>query len=418
MEAAGPSETVLIIVRHGERLDEADRAAWHRIRTRENWSDAPLTKTGWNQASQAGRDIRRKLQGFGLQPDCIYASPTSRTLSTAAALARELVVNSVTPAYALNCCAAARRRGVRSFPQTEPGEETMAGVAVAAWPPLGDADSIDQDLAKGRGFVRPVCELASSHSPGDVIVLVTHREGIWELAKSLRQRPTTKYCSQDYLSYSHDTGKLGEWVPPKAAAAAAAAAALPARRLPDARDASRDASEPGASDAFELALAAGRTGVSILAPSDGSPVLLLHTPGVPDLYSDGGPLPPGERVELLSGTNTSEGEGGGAFVLVRRSSGAEGWLSVEHAQLDAVLGRPAAARAPPSSRSSAAPALSGTRRAAERPSSGNRSAAAGPGSRPLAARPPSGNTPVAANASSRGSAPQQGQGARRWRRTP
>ena len=42
----GPEITYVILVRHGERLDEADREAWRRLRTHDTQYDPPLTSTG------------------------------------------------------------------------------------------------------------------------------------------------------------------------------------------------------------------------------------------------------------------------------------------------------------------------------------------------------------------------------------
>ena len=43
----GRRPTLIVLVRHGERLDEADRYAWQKMRSHETQYDAPLTKTGW-----------------------------------------------------------------------------------------------------------------------------------------------------------------------------------------------------------------------------------------------------------------------------------------------------------------------------------------------------------------------------------
>lgn len=42
----GRKATLVVLVRHGERLDEADRFAWQQMRTHETQYDPPLTKTG------------------------------------------------------------------------------------------------------------------------------------------------------------------------------------------------------------------------------------------------------------------------------------------------------------------------------------------------------------------------------------
>lgn len=42
----GRKPTFIVLVRHGERLDEVDRYAWQQMRTHDNQYDPPLTKTG------------------------------------------------------------------------------------------------------------------------------------------------------------------------------------------------------------------------------------------------------------------------------------------------------------------------------------------------------------------------------------
>ena len=44
----------IIVVRHGERIDEVDILGWEKIRTEETTDDPPLTEAGWQQAAQAG----------------------------------------------------------------------------------------------------------------------------------------------------------------------------------------------------------------------------------------------------------------------------------------------------------------------------------------------------------------------------
>ena len=55
----------------------------------------------------------------------IYSSPTARTLGTAAAMAQEVGVSRVLPAYGLNCCAAAKMTGE----DVDPTEGMKGGIS-------------------------------------------------------------------------------------------------------------------------------------------------------------------------------------------------------------------------------------------------------------------------------------------------
>ena len=59
---SGPRHRVLVLVRHGERLDVADRTAWHAIRTRENEKDLPHTDEGKRQARQARAFLKQFMR--------------------------------------------------------------------------------------------------------------------------------------------------------------------------------------------------------------------------------------------------------------------------------------------------------------------------------------------------------------------
>ena len=244
----GREVTYVILVRHGERLDEADREAWKRLRTHDTQYDPPLTAAGrgtisemlacrqqcfclaagcfsmemhvlcqvttrgWKQSSCAGKQILQDLKRTSTPVACIYSSPTSRTMSTAAAIASQLGTSEVTPAYGLNCCAAAKKVGVSSrYFARPPDDATMKRIAVARWPPVGDVEAVGRRNRSRTGFVETVRELASAHASGEAVVMVSHREGIWEVLEHLHKSPTGKYCSTHYLKYHHDTQHIQLW---------------------------------------------------------------------------------------------------------------------------------------------------------------------------------------------------------------
>ena len=73
-----------VVVRHGERLDEADSGAWRRLRTGATRNDPPLTERGHEQARGAGAQVARLLADLvGEAPVAVYSSPTARTMYAA-----------------------------------------------------------------------------------------------------------------------------------------------------------------------------------------------------------------------------------------------------------------------------------------------------------------------------------------------
>lgn len=71
-----------------------------------------MQSSGYKQSTHAGKKILQQLERFVLPPVvAIYSSPTARTMGTAAAIAKEVGLSQVLPAYGLNCCAAAKMTG-------------------------------------------------------------------------------------------------------------------------------------------------------------------------------------------------------------------------------------------------------------------------------------------------------------------
>lgn len=328
----------IAVVRHGERLDEVNRDKWRRMRTKDNAHDPPLTAAGWEQGLTAGRAVAAAIagdRGKEPQPVTLYSSPTARTLATAAAMAPDLQVESIVPAYALNCCAAAKDLGVaRAFPSEPPAPEALGGVPLACWPPRGDPDAVDGRVREDRGgFVQAVSELAAGHAAGEVVVMVTHREGIWELQNHARERMGAKYCSVHYYAYDLHGGALSCWrpTPPEPGHARAQPGRSPARLKQGAgsalRSGSRGSGTKSSASSTELA-ALLQHGAGRIAVGAAGGVRLWRTPGVADVWVGPEALPPGEELELLSGPQSSEGPEGELFVFVGRASGERGWLRV------------------------------------------------------------------------------------------
>jgi len=297
--------------------------------------DAPLTEEGWAQAQGAAKEIYTTLL-TSFQPTgdrLVYSSPTSRTLSTAASLATELDIDQITPAFALNSCAAAQSHGVGHDCFSYANAEAKLGkVKLACWPPVGDPKQVNTLMTKtGQGgFCKLVADLAAKHKPGSLLFLVTHREGIWDLQRHVQVKTgPSRYCSVDYLAYDHDRKALTTWM--------SEAGGAEGRR--------KNGSFHDAQMAPKAAVRAGKVprGLStntvvnsklteVLASGDGKietvrSVKLWRTPGVRDLWVEGGETDSQEALDLLSSPQPSE-NGEGNFVLVRRASGVEGWIKV------------------------------------------------------------------------------------------
>ena len=82
---------------------------------------------------------------------------------------------------------------------------------MSCWPPVGDVEQVGRRNRSPDGFVETVKELASAHPSGEAVVMVSHREGIWEVLSHLHKPPTGKYCSTHYLQYDHVSKKISLW---------------------------------------------------------------------------------------------------------------------------------------------------------------------------------------------------------------
>lgn len=335
---------LVVLVRHGERLDEADPTEWRRIRTEETRNDPPLTHTGIAQSRGAGEKLAELLRSDGLSEGVlgtVYCSPTQRTTDTAVQVAQQLHALEITPHHALNCCAAAKRYGVENVIGVRPRPESLHGLRLACWPPAGEVDVVNHRHRMQNGFVESCTELAASAAslagasgmPCLPVVLVTHREAIWELqdaaaytaqAQGLQYQPGRQaYCSVEGFDIDPQTGTVSPhfWGASATEAATAAGGATPTR------------SAPGT---LAEVLEAGRGQVLFHRPQgDGlQSTLLWITPGVRGQWVPGAHIPDGEVVELLSTPQRSEGEGD--FCRIRRAGAAgghEGWAKLKNIHL-------------------------------------------------------------------------------------
>eukprot|EP01062_Namystynia_karyoxenos_P084488 TRINITY_DN9953_c0_g1_i1.p2 TRINITY_DN9953_c0_g1~~TRINITY_DN9953_c0_g1_i1.p2 ORF type:complete len:353 (+),score=101.27 TRINITY_DN9953_c0_g1_i1:85-1143(+) len=315
--SAGDGNVWVVVVRHGERLDEADKPKWRSIRTEETRSDPPLTRSGWGQGLAAGEEVAAELKArLGAHPrPTLYSSNTVRTLSTAAAAAPPLDAKEVVPVYALNCCAAAKERGVQgAFPRARPPAEATGAVKLACWPPRGDPRAVDALQQGGRSFACAVYDLAAQHRAGDVVVMVTHREGIWDLQSHLGSRMRQRYCSVHWMRADLQRQVLAPWH-----GASEQAEPSPA---PAPRPVAAVVPPPGVDPLlFTLQQGGGRLRVAA------GPQRLWRTPGVHGQWVSERVLQTGDALELRCTPQASEGDEGD-FVRVRCETGEKGWLPV------------------------------------------------------------------------------------------
>lgn len=120
------SKNKLIVVRHGERIDEVDADLWYRRKHRQSRrilsrrrcdmsedNDPNLTDDGLRQAEAAAdRIIQDAIRG-GYSIDCIYSSKLIRAVQTAHKLAIKLNIPIILSASLAQSAAAVERMGER-----------------------------------------------------------------------------------------------------------------------------------------------------------------------------------------------------------------------------------------------------------------------------------------------------------------
>jgi len=256
----------------------------------------------------------------------VLSSPTSRTIDTAVELCVELGIHEIVPHYALNCCAAAKSHGVERGTQVAPRLDKRKGVSLSCWPPEGDVDVIDQRNRLDDGFVQAIEEMAACPDNPEVLVAVTHREGIWQLQQAIHRKPGCLYCCAFVFLVDLN---------------------LPDRRLRlqatfegFERRKDGDTSQILGDSNLEKVLKEGKgqvlfhrgvTAMERRQPSrPGVTTKLWVTPGVRGLWVPGDGVPCGEIVELRSEPVQGEGEDQSYFVRVRRANGQEGWTKIKN----------------------------------------------------------------------------------------
>uniref|UniRef100_A0A7S2WPK3 Uncharacterized protein n=2 Tax=Rhizochromulina marina TaxID=1034831 RepID=A0A7S2WPK3_9STRA len=194
MVGTGGGAAEVWLLRHGERIDETKAARkWYDSVPPARHFDPELTKTGAAQATVAGKAIAKHRAG---RPEFrrIYASPLSRTLSTAHEAALALGIEEVVVVPGLSECAAAiRKQGLEFW-------ERLAFLPLEAMRQLCPEVSRVEEAAP-RAFEECVTWLveACREAADEPILIVTHREGIRDLIDSPFRVPLP-YCAIAHFS--------------------------------------------------------------------------------------------------------------------------------------------------------------------------------------------------------------------------
>eukprot|EP00971_Amphidinium_carterae_P341091 6479726-Amphidinium_carterae.1 len=195
----------------------------------------------------------------------------------------------------------------------EPTQETIGEVGYS-WPPLGEPERIDKLNIQRDAFVRLCQELAARERPSSTVVLVSHREGIWQLQdRAGLPMKHPEYCGIEYFQYNHKTQQLSPW--------------LVKQFLPQATPV-QCAKTLGSG--LEAILASGTGQVLIHLKGRQRQVLALRN--APGGTASAEVVQDGELVELCSVPQPAEG-GAGDFVLVQCHDGRKGWLKSHYVQL-------------------------------------------------------------------------------------
>ena len=232
------------------------------MRTDRFWHDPPLTAAGVAMATETGAKLATELKGME-HLVTVYASPSIRTIGTAAPIAAALG-KPVILHKGLYCAAAAKTYGLAKCELRGPGDlmfDAAAAPATVAHPALGNDAELDA-RAKVRGvdlFVETVCNLVLEASAGGgggggggsggggvnggdgggargkVVIIVAHREGFSSIMERLTKEPHERipYCGVGRFLVDVPVGDDGA-----AATTAASSAPLPAATRPPGSDGS------------------------------------------------------------------------------------------------------------------------------------------------------------------------------------
>eukprot|EP01060_Flectonema_neradi_P037016 TRINITY_DN7338_c2_g1_i1.p1 TRINITY_DN7338_c2_g1~~TRINITY_DN7338_c2_g1_i1.p1 ORF type:complete len:213 (+),score=39.47 TRINITY_DN7338_c2_g1_i1:66-704(+) len=174
------SHQKVVFVRHGERLDEANKRAWWTTCNDDNWHDPPVTERGKDQATEAGKIVRSYLETEGrLSHSLLYTSPSLRTVGTAARIGVEIEQKEfiLTPGL-YECSAAAKRDGLANLKMNLPDSEPFTSCS-EHFPVSPTIHGSTSDT-----FISAVDSILDAVSTEAVPIVVTHREGIYDMMEN------------------------------------------------------------------------------------------------------------------------------------------------------------------------------------------------------------------------------------------
>lgn len=244
--------TDVIIVRHGERLDEVyDPTIVHDLPN----FDPPITRAGVLQACAAGHHLAAEhvQQPF----ERIFVSPCARTLQTASYMvAAGLGGVQLCPVPGLaECAAAVHTNGLQSF---NPQLGVPRGSSRQKVPRFLTAEQAARYCAEGaqieatearydEDFVSCVARLAMEAAAHGLarILIVSHREGIRDLGNlaGVRARLKTEYCCIARFRYATATDQWSMLAPPITPTLPVTSAAVTTRKEEDTKEVAAAAPE-------------------------------------------------------------------------------------------------------------------------------------------------------------------------------
>jgi hypothetical protein len=194
----------LIVVRHGERIDEVDADLWYRRKSRHSRqilrrrrcdmsddNDPNLTEEGLRQAEAAAEKIIQDASRDGYSIDCIFSSKLIRAVQTAHKLAIRLNIPIVLSSSLAQSAAAVSRMGERfdflaisELAHFAPGVELLDDESTV--PSSWESHLLDNIAARRNNCV-----------------VFAHRETIRDLVPEFSRRKVP-YCGMALFSYSDD----------------------------------------------------------------------------------------------------------------------------------------------------------------------------------------------------------------------
>jgi len=203
----------LVLIRHGERVDETtEKHEWRRNCGGRTW-DPPLTKNGARQARKAAE--RLIALGYGRQGDdgvaVVLSSPLLRTVQTASHIASALDIPVQTLPGLAECAAAVHKMGIESFgtrhwsragppPRFLNPDQVQATTECAPKTAFVHAAPGEERF---ETFSTCITRLAAV---SELLLIVTHREGIRELCAMAGQAACrTPYCA--IAKFEFDQGR-------------------------------------------------------------------------------------------------------------------------------------------------------------------------------------------------------------------